>query len=211
MVKAIVYDFDGVVCDSVNVKTDAFAEMYKKYGNEITQEVVRYHLDHGGVSRFEKFKHWHRTFFGIELTEEQLTEMGNIFSSIALEKVISSPFIDGADIFIQTNAEKYLQFICTGTPETEIVQILEKKKLTRYFSKSYGSPRSKQEILRTIMDENKLGADEMIFLGDAITDYIVAKETGVPFVGIKNEHTVFPLETIVINNFLDPKLVKSIV
>ena len=30
--KVIIYDFDGVVCDSVNVKTEAFVKLYKSYG-----------------------------------------------------------------------------------------------------------------------------------------------------------------------------------
>ena len=37
-IKAIIYDFDGVICDSVNVKTEAFGEMYAQYGKEIQKK-----------------------------------------------------------------------------------------------------------------------------------------------------------------------------
>jgi beta-phosphoglucomutase-like phosphatase (HAD superfamily) len=33
MIKAIIFDFDGVILNSVNIKTLAFEEMYSKYGN----------------------------------------------------------------------------------------------------------------------------------------------------------------------------------
>ena len=52
MIKAIFWDFDGVIADSVNVKTDAFYEMYLPYGKHIADKVRQYHLNNGGVSRY---------------------------------------------------------------------------------------------------------------------------------------------------------------
>ena len=55
-----IFDFDGVIAESVSAKTDAFREMYLPYGEEIANQVVDYHINHGGVSRFEKFKYWEK-------------------------------------------------------------------------------------------------------------------------------------------------------
>ena len=49
---AIIFDFDGVLVESVDVKTRAFCDMYSKYGEEIVEKVKEYHLSHGGISRF---------------------------------------------------------------------------------------------------------------------------------------------------------------
>ena len=38
--KAIIFDFDGVILDSVNVKTKAFELLYEEYGPEIQKKVV---------------------------------------------------------------------------------------------------------------------------------------------------------------------------
>ena len=54
--KNIIYDFDGVICDSVNVKTEAFAKIYSEYGHSIVSKVVDYHNLHGGISRYEKIQ-----------------------------------------------------------------------------------------------------------------------------------------------------------
>ena len=43
--QAVFFDFDGVILDSVNVKTHAFSQMFRKYGPEIEESVVRYHLE----------------------------------------------------------------------------------------------------------------------------------------------------------------------
>ena len=54
-----VFDFDGVLADSVNIKTLAFYELYKEYGDSISSKVVEHHEANGGVSRFEKIKLYH--------------------------------------------------------------------------------------------------------------------------------------------------------
>ena len=53
----IIFDFDGVITDSVNIKKEAFAELYSKYGSRIQKKVVNHHLEHGGISRFDKIKY----------------------------------------------------------------------------------------------------------------------------------------------------------
>ena len=42
--KILIYDFDGVVCDSVHIKTEAFVELYASYDENIQQAVRTYHL-----------------------------------------------------------------------------------------------------------------------------------------------------------------------
>jgi len=65
MIKAIIFDFDGVIVESVQVKTDAFAEIYNPFGKEIVQKVVKHHKANGGISRFEKFELYHRNFLAL--------------------------------------------------------------------------------------------------------------------------------------------------
>ena len=35
--KLVIFDFDGVLVDSVNVKTEAFGLMYKDYGSDVVK------------------------------------------------------------------------------------------------------------------------------------------------------------------------------
>ena len=60
--KAIIFDFDGVILDSVDVKTKAFKQMYSIYGDDVMRKVVDYHLLNGGISRYKKFKYFHENF-----------------------------------------------------------------------------------------------------------------------------------------------------
>ena len=199
----IIYDFDGVICDSVNIKTDAFIELYRSYGKEIQSKVRTYHLENGGISRYQKFRFFESQILGKKVTESRINDLADRFSALVKKKVISSKYIPGAIEFISKNKNKR-QFICTGTPENEILEIIREKRIDTYFERVYGSPSTKTSIIKTIINECNISLDEYLFFGDAMTDYYAAHECKIKFVGVQNNinHSIFPEGTIVINNFL---------
>ena len=54
---AIVFDFDGTLVNSNEIKTWAFGELYKEYGEKIVQQIIAYQKEHEGISRFVKFRY----------------------------------------------------------------------------------------------------------------------------------------------------------
>ncbi len=44
MIRAIAFDFDGVLVESVDVKTRAYAYLFKEYGQDVVSKVVDYHM-----------------------------------------------------------------------------------------------------------------------------------------------------------------------
>ena len=203
MTRAIVFDFDGVILDSVNVKTNAFAKMFEDYGDAIKAKVVAHHLANGGISRFEKFKHYYKEFLGIELSEEQLKQLGEKFSELVYREVVNAPAIPGAVEFLEKQKLHTANYVASGTPEEEIIKIIEEKKLAKYFKKVYGSPKTKKEIIEEILNENNYERSDLVFIGDALTDYNAARNAGVNFIGIKSNAIQFPDEVQSFNNFYE--------
>lgn len=204
--KILIFDFDGVICDSVNIKTEAFIELFKEFGKNYKNKITEYHLANGGISRFKKIKYIENEILGNDISDEQLKIKANKFSDLVKEKVINSKYIDGALEFIIKNTSNCKQYICTGTPENEILEILVKKKINQYFNGIYGSPNSKQDIISNIILNNNIENSKYLFFGDAMTDLTASNDCNIQFCGIKSNHTIFPNDTFVINNFLDPKL-----
>ena len=169
-IKNIFFDFDGVIAESVSAKTDAFEEMYLPYGKDIASKVVDYHKLHGGVSRYEKFKYFHKEFLNEVINQEKVNELAIQFSNIVLEKVINSDEVLGANYFIKKYHTKFQFWVITGTPTTEIELIAEKRKLTSFFIGLHGSPKNKRYWTEYLIEKHKLNRDEIIFLGDATTD-----------------------------------------
>jgi len=54
--RTYVFDCDGVVLDSNNLKTLSFREAALPYGEDVADALVEYHVRHRGVTRFEKFR-----------------------------------------------------------------------------------------------------------------------------------------------------------
>jgi HAD superfamily hydrolase (TIGR01549 family) len=199
--KAIIFDFDGVILDSVDVKTRAFESIYLPYGQEIAAEVVAHHEAHGGVSRYQKFRLYHQKYLGLDINEEQLDDLCTRFNQLVFQKVIASPYISGARNFIEEAFKRFELFICTGTPQTEIEEILEALSLTNYFTGVYGSPDNKIQIVQHIQKEYQLQSDELIFFGDASTDYEAAQHYGIKFIGVAGKTSPFPAGTTIIQSF----------
>lgn len=116
-IKNIFFDFDGVILDSVSCKTNAFEKMYQKYGNKISKKVVEYHIENGGISRFEKFRYWHKKYLNKNLSKSELKELTDNFSKLVFNEVVNSNEIEGSIDFISKNHMNYkFWIITTGIP-----------------------------------------------------------------------------------------------
>lgn len=209
-IKAIIFDYDGVIAESVNVKTEAFAELYRPYGDDIVQKVVTHHEANGGISRFEKFKIYHKEFLGKTINQNKVDELARQFSKLVLQKVIDALYVDGAYEFLSDNHKKYDLYISTGTPTKEIEIILNKKGLRKFFKEVYGSPEKKPEHVRKILKKNDYKKEEIVFIGDALTDRDAARINGIKFVGRYTTTEEIKKEKYLINDFSDLKKILEI-
>ena len=180
--QAMFFDFDGVVLDSVSVKTDAFYEMYLPNGKDIAEKVKQYHLEHGGISRFEKFRHYEHELLGKKVDEEEIKKLGDRFSELVFEKVLRAHFIPGALEFIEKYHKLYDCYVISGTPEDELKVIVEKRALAHFFNGIYGSPMKKADILGMLLFLNGYEPTKCFYFGDAGTDLEAAHRHSVPFV-----------------------------
>lgn len=204
-IKAVIFDFDGVICDSVNIKTEAFVELYSNYHQSISNSVKNYHLKYGGISRFEKIKYFETVLLKNEYNYEIIKEKARLFSKIVKDKVIKSEYINGVLEFIR-DIPNTPKFICTGTPENEIMDIVQQRNIHSYFTDIYGSPKSKEQIIKNILEKWNLYSKEVLFFGDAMTDLYASQKCKLNFIGIKNCDTVFPKNTKIIDDFYDKYL-----
>lgn len=200
-VKAILFDFDGVIVDSVNIKTEAFRELFSDEKEHI-QKIVDFHLANGGMSRFKKFEIIHRDILKKPFSGKQSKELGVQFSKLVEQKVKECSYMPGAFEFIQKYSRQIPLFVASGTPQDELQSITAQRGLTMYFKEIHGTPRSKPEIIRDILKRYDFNVAEMPFVGDSINDYKASVETRSPFYGYLLEGTgSFPPDINVIHSF----------
>ena len=199
MYKAVIFDFDGVLFDSVGIKTEAFRTLMIPYGEDVAARSVAYHFEYGGISRYRKLRHFHEEYVGETVSEEFINARAEEFATLVMEGVVDSPWIVGAKESLDILHRSTPLFICSGTPEDELREIVRRKEIGHYFEGVFGSPTEKPDILHRICTSLSLTPSEVVFVGDAMTDYNAASKAGVPFVGYGVE-TFGHLNVTVVND-----------
>ena len=199
--KAITFDFDGVILESVAIKTEAMAALFEDHKDHL-DEIVAIHEIHAGISRFIKFDMIYRDVLKMPLAPETRAELGRKFSELVLEKVLACPFVPGAREFLEAHHESTPLFVVSGTPDEELQEIVSKRGLAPYFRGIYGSNRSKEEILRGLLADRESLAEDLVFIGDGRTDYEAAAAASIAFIGRVPEYqdSPFPKSTAIIQD-----------
>ena len=180
-VKAILFDFDGVIAESVDVKTQAFGDLFRDDYPQHVEEIVAFHVANGGMSRYDKFRYFYSAIIKKELSEEKFQELCRRFNQLVLEKVIVAPLVEGMQAFLDKYRGRVPMYVLSATPDEEIKEIVERRQLSGYFKGVFGAPKVKAEMIAAIMAQNGYTAQEVIFLGDSVNDLKAAKQAGVRF------------------------------
>jgi beta-phosphoglucomutase-like phosphatase (HAD superfamily) len=199
--QAVFFDFDGVIVESTEIKTQAFRELYAEHVG-VLDDVIAYHIAHEGISRIEKILYCHEAFLGIQLREDQLAELAGKYSALVKQVVIDCDSVPGALDFLQAHSANLPMFVVSGTPEEELKDIVEGRGLSRHFTSVHGSPHHKAPIVNEQIQLHGLDRDRCLFVGDAMTDYVAARDTGLTFIGRVGQGHVnfFPKETTIITD-----------
>lgn len=177
----IFFDFDGVLAESVNIKTEAFRRMYLPYGEDFAQKVVDHHIANGGMSRYEKVKIYNGEWLGEEINKEKIQQLSDIFSDLVVDGVVNSKEVTGTSDFLNSSLD-YKKYIITGTPTIEIQPILERRNMNHFFEKIYGSPEKKDYWVKEILKNKKILPEQCVFIGDALADYNAAIGNNITFI-----------------------------
>ena len=179
----IAFDFDGVILESVDAKTQAFAQVAEPFGEEARDRLVLYHALHGGVSRVEKF-HWlYENFVGRPPTDAEMADLNRRFTELSLDNVLNAPMVEGALDVLERWKGRVPMAICSGTPQGELNLVVEKRGLAPYFAGVYGTPPAKTELLRQAVRDARVDPADVVMVGDSGTDRDAAEEVGTLFYG----------------------------
>ncbi len=158
--QCLVFDCDGVILDSVPVKTRAFARLAEPFGPEARDRFVMYHTVHGGVSRYKKFEWFFREVLEREISEEESAQWGRLFAQYALDEVRRCPLIPGVRDVLETWSGRLPLYVCSGAPEEELERIIR---------------------------DAGVEAENTLMVCDAVTDRDAAEHAGALFYGVGRE------------------------
>jgi phosphoglycolate phosphatase-like HAD superfamily hydrolase len=176
------FDCDGVILDSNSIKTDVFYQTALPYGKSKAKQLVDYHQENGGVSRYIKYHYFLTNILNKSEINAEHSSLLCQFKELSIQRMLSCPITPGALELLQKNKDDGIQqFVISGGAENDLKEIFSKRNLAEYFENIYGSPRTKTEIFEQVIEKG-LNPSDAIYIGDSRYDYEVAKRFGVNFI-----------------------------
>ena len=176
----IIWDFDGVIKDSVEVKSVAYYLLFEPFGHDIAARVRIHHESHGGMSRFEKLP----IYLQLAGEEESVTQVNEYclrFSQLVTKAVIDAPWVPGVEVYLRSNPYSQKFILVSATPHDELIAILDALHLKACFFDIIGAPVSKKKAIAMTLAAHSFDPVDCLMIGDAREDQNAAQENNVQF------------------------------
>lgn len=201
MIKNILWDFDGVIIDSMAIREYGFREIFKNFDKQSVDKLIQYHNNNGGLSRFHKIEYFFSNILKQNITQNEILQYADKFTTIMRQELINPKHLIIETVkFIKNNYKNYNFHIVSGSENNELNYLCKKLNLSQYFISIHGSPTPKNNLVSTIITDYNYSLNETILIGDSINDYEAAKINNIDFYGYNNK-SLENKSKIYLNNF----------
>ena len=179
-IKVVVFDFDGVLVDSEDMKRKALKDSFMEIGENFAQKIFEYQ-QLTGANRYDV-----SSYAADKLGEDKnwAERYSQKYSDIVREKIIKMPKMSTCESTLLTLAKKYPLYISSATPKDELNKILVAKTMRHMFKEALGGPESKVSHFSSIIAKENIDAEEILFIGDSESDAKIADIFGLDFLAI---------------------------
>lgn len=187
MIKAIFWDFDGVILDSMKIKGNGFVALFQNFNSKDVKNLEKYHYQNGGESRFDKIKYFYNRVLKKNISEKEIINLANKFATIIKVRLFDkNNLIEDSLVFIKNNFKNYNFHIISGSEHNELNKLCQKLKIDKYFKSIAGSPTKKEVLIKTTIKKFNYKKNEILLIGDSFNDYEAAKKNNIKFRGYNN-------------------------
>ncbi|MFC0179612.1 HAD family hydrolase [Thorsellia kenyensis] len=182
--KTIIFDCDGVILNSNKIKTKSFYEVSKRFGELQANQLVKFHIENGGLSRYVKFEYLlQKLDLSNNEYKKELDILLSDYSDMVVEKLIECEVEKSLkDLRHFWNDTNWL--VVSGGDECELRKVFKTKNIDCFFNAGiFGSPSSKEIIIENQLEKGSIELP-VLFIGDSKYDYIVSKKYSFDFVFI---------------------------
>ena len=186
--EVIIWDFDGVIIDSDEIRTNSFKETFKEFGKRNVDKLIEYHKLNGGLSRYDKIDFFFKKIINQKISDSEFISRVNLYSKFCLERLCDKSLLinDSLD-FIKVNYKNYLFHIASASDEMELRNICKELDISHFFRSINGSPTTKVNNVKDILKNNNYSINNCCLIGDSNNDMDAANINGITFIGYNNQ------------------------
>lgn len=179
--RSLVFDCDGVVLNSNQVRADAFYHCALPYGEQHAVALRNYHILHGGVSRYVKFEVLLRDMVGVPVTEDAMHHLLQAFTTEAIRGLLACDIAPGLQALRAATPQANWMLV-SGADQNELREVFVKRGIAAWFDGGiFGSPLNKDQILERELNSGNCRKPAMFF-GDSRYDHQAASRAGLDFI-----------------------------
>ncbi len=189
--EVVLWDFDGVIFDSMHLKYEGFKALFQKHGNKNQEDLKQfevYHYQSGGISRNEKIQYFYNEILKTPIAQEEVDALALEFGTIIEQKLFDRGHLNSEVMaFIDKHYKNYIFHIASAALHSELQVLCEFLGITKYFKSVEGSPPDKPKIIANIIQKYAYNPGRMLMIGDSVNDYESAQANKVAFLGYNSK------------------------
>lgn len=190
MIRCAVFDFDGTLVDSNDIKIDTFFKIAHSWdpSGEIVTEVLKCWP---AADRYEKTRKIAEGLIARRhlptgaSVEEWSFRLASEYTVQCQNSIACCQEMPGTSQALRELTEKeYFLFVNSATPEQPLRQLLKLRNWSHFFQDVYGAEASKADNLMSISRKTGVTKNEIVHIGDQQDDLQATEEFGCHFIAM---------------------------
>jgi phosphoglycolate phosphatase-like HAD superfamily hydrolase len=197
-IHAIVFDFDGTLIDSNQLKHDAYFGLFPP--DDRHTRIIRAVLSE--IFEQSRYVILEEIFRRLGLREEatlreKVRELAKCYNQMVVAGAKTCPEKGGAEEALKKFAPTYGLYVSSTTPDASLKEILQFRNWDSYFRAVFGYPHEKSETLQRIVALERVKSAQVLVVGDGESDRKSAVDNGCPFLRVTEQFHFEGLERAV--------------
>jgi phosphoglycolate phosphatase-like HAD superfamily hydrolase len=183
-IKVIVFDFDGTLVDSNQLKYNAFFELFPS--DSLHKEIITDVLDEFiEKSRYvilrEILKRINRKTINEDDLDYRVHASAKKYNDIVVDGAKRCKEKSGAKEVLESLSKRYNLYLSSTTPETSLKDIVKHRNWEGFFCDIFGYPNDKTSVLFDIIKRESISPGDLLVVGDGKSDRDSADKAGCKF------------------------------
>ena len=181
--KYIIFDFDGVLAETNDIRFDGFHSLFKNHNEDLVDDLIQYARLNGGKSRYDKIKYFFENILNETISNDKIYELALQYSQLVKQKVIYALPVRGSTEFLARYQSEFSFAIVSGSDQNELRDVCRARGIDRFFVEILGSPLSKSSNISHLVSKKEWKNELCVYVGDSLDDLETAKMNGIDFIG----------------------------